>query len=368
MGKVITAHTPDGVDIVSSIRELLRDQPLEMREGLDHSLKPWDDVVVLFVLTPDLLKNRSCIDYAKWVVEQDIPLVPVVEDITAYDFKSLPKALGVLWQRNARGIKPSLGPSLLETVQAYLGLAPLVYKRKVFISYNRSDGIEPAQKIYEFLMGQGYAVFMDLYLIEGGAVVQDRIKWEISDKDMVLLVDSPEAALSDWVKAEIIEAGARRVPICVVLTTDKLNLQLVRDFKRISWDASDPDNLERVRIMVARGIASRDLLDRKIARTLQKLVKRKNLKLRDVDKRRVILSGGTKRLVLEYEDSAISLERLHRLYLGYKKQKRCNGAIFVGGDQPVLELTREAVLWARGRSALEVLSLADLYAALDQLF
>lgn len=368
MGDVIITHAPDGAGIAAGVRELLRDHPVGIREGPDASLKPWDAVVVLFVLTPESLGSHAHTDYARWVAEQDIPLVPVVEDLAAYDFKSLPQALGVLRERNAVSLKPGRGPSLLETVQGYLGLAPFVYDRKVFISYRRSDGAAPADEIYRFLSDQGYRVFMDVYGVEGGAVVQDRIRREIFDKDMVLLVDSPEAASSDWVKAEITEAAARRVPVCAVLTTDLLNVQLVRDIKRVSWDTSDPNNLERVRLMVARGIASRDSLDRKITRTLRKLVRLKNLKLEDVDRRRVILSGGAKRFVVEYEDSAISLERLHRLYLGYRDLKRCNGAIFVGGDQPVLELTREAVLWARGRSALEVLSLTDLYSALDQLF
>src|SRR6185369_11131222 len=258
----------------------------------DQTLQPWDAVVVLFVLTPESLASQPHIDYAKWVVEQDLPLIPVVEDIATYDFKSVPQALGVLRERNAVALKTSRGPSLVEAVRGYLGLAPFTYNKKVFISYNRLDGSGLAEAIRKFLRDEGYEVFIDVESMEGGVLVQDRIKREIFDKDLVLLIDSPKAASSEWVNAEITEAGARSIPICVVLTTEELNVKIiVGNLKRVSWNASDPNNLERVRLMVARGIASRDLLDRKIQRTLRRLVRRKNLKLSNLDRRRVILSS-----------------------------------------------------------------------------
>jgi hypothetical protein len=74
------------------------------------------------------------------------------------------------------------------------------------------------------------------------------------------------------------------------------------------------------------------------------------------------------RWFVEYEDAPVSLERLHRLYVGYRKERRCKGALFVGGDQPMQTPTRDAVTWARGRNTLEVIHLPDLYSTLARAF
>jgi TIR domain len=367
-GKVILVSATDAAPIVAQIRNLLRDEPIEIHEGPDHSVKLWDAVVVLFVITTGAIADPLFAEYAQKVAGLDLPIVPVVSDLSSFNFESLPKFLESLRERNALSVKPGEGPSLAETVEGYLGLASFAQDRKVFISYRRSDGKRHAEEIYDYLWLQRYQVFMDTFQIEGGVVVQDRIKQEISDKDLLLLIDSPAAASSKWVIAEVVEAATHRIPICAVLTTPALNLQLVRDIKHVSWVDGDPKNLERVQLLVSRGIASRDSLDRRVIRTIHNIIKLKGLELREMERRRVTISDKTNQFLLEYEDYPVSLERLHRLYLGLKELNHCKGALFVGGNHPVLQLTRDAVHWARGKNSLEVLPVSDLYWALDQLF
>jgi hypothetical protein len=367
-GKVIIISAPDGRDLVAEIRTLLRDEPVEFEEGLSDSLKPWDAAVVLFVITPESTNDPVLADHVRKVVDIPLPIVPIVKELAGTNFELLPPSLEHLRERNAVSIKAEDGLGLAETVAGYLGLESFAQSRKVFISYKRTDTKQEAEAIYDYLWQQKYQVFMDTLQMEGGVVVQERVKQQINDKDLVLLLDSVGAPNSKWVIAELVEAAARRVHVCAVLTTATLNSQLLRDMPRVSWDKANPRNLEQIRLLVSRTIASRDSLDQRITRTIQKATRLKNLKLETLERRRLTISNQKSKYLLEFEDQPVSLERLHRLYLSFKALRRCKGAFFVGGDYPVIQPTRDAVTWARGKTSLEVLPLSDLYWVLNELF
>lgn len=371
MGKVIIARADDAGDIVLRIKELLAqlpdDQPVEISEDVSESVEVWEAVVILFVLTDGALADDSLVEFTKRAAGNGLPVVPVVEK-PDYPFYDLPDSLSVLSERNAVSLEPADGPTLLESVEGYLGLTSFVSRRKVFISYRRSDGREQAEEIEAYLWAHRIPPFLDTNQIEGGAVVQERIVQEIQDKDLVLLVDTPDVASSKWVAEEIKEALLRRIPVCVVTTKDVLHFPLLGAVPRVRWNAADPQNLERIRMMVLRSIAARDSFDRRVARTLHQMASLKKITLKNLAPRQLLLSQSKLRWFVEYEDAPVSLERLHRLYIGYKKEKRCKGAIFVGGEQPIQTLTRDAVTWARGKSTLEVVHLPELYRTLDGIF
>jgi hypothetical protein len=373
MGKVIIAHTSDGAEVAGKVEDLLkqfipnRDEEFEISNDISQHIDSWETAVILFIVTEESIRDQALIDFATRVVASDLPIIPVVERPN-YPFYSLPDSLKVLTERNAVSMEPTDGPTLIETVQGYLGLTAFVSLRKVFISYRRSDGKAQAEEIYDYLWNHRIPTFLDTNHIEGGAVVQERIVQEIHDKDLVLLIDSPDVANSRWVAEEIKEAILRRIPVCVVSITNKLFMPLVSGMQRIVWDTDDPQNLEKIHLMVLRSIASRDSFDRRIARTLREVANLKKLTLQDLDTRQFLISQNKLRWFIEYEDAPVSLERLHRLYLGFKGEGRCKGAIFVGGDQPIQTMTSDAVTWARGKHSLEVLPLPELYRMLDQIF
>lgn len=367
-GKVIIVSAQDGKEIVAAIKSLLKDEPVTLNEWANDPVETWEAVVILFVLTPSLIGEPSFVEYARQMTEIDVPVVPVVEDLLNFSFKSIPQGMTVFRDRNVVGITARTGPTLLETVRGYLGLASFSHAKKVFISYRRSDGQRQADELYAYLWKHHFQVFMDQHQIEGGVVVQERIKKEIIDKDLILLIDSPEAASSEWVRAEVTEAVSFRIPVCAVSTTDYFSFPIFPEMKYVVWDADRPDNLERIRLMISRCAASRELTDSRVLRTIRKFAGLKNIRLQEIEQRRMLISSRGKRFVLEYEDSAISLERLHRLYKGYKQLRRCKGALFVGGDHPILPPTQDAVAWARGKTSLEVVPLTELYSVLDQLF
>ena len=371
MGKVIIAHAGDADDIVRRIKELLAqlpdDEAVVISEDVSQRVEVWEAVVILFVLTDGALADDALVEFVKRAASAGLPVIPVVEK-PDYNFYDLPASLGVLSERNAVSLEPADGPTLLESVEGYLGLTGFVSRRQVFISYRRSDGRKQAEKIEAYLWAHRIPAFLDTNQIEGGAVVQERIVQEIQDKDLVLLVDSPDASTSKWVAEEIKEALLRRIPVCVVTSTNVLHFPLLSGVPRVRWNAADRRNLELIRMMVLRSVAARDSFDRRVTRTLHQMAGLKNLSLKDLAPRRLVVSQSNLRWVVEYEDAPISLERLHRLYEGYKSQKRCKGAIFIGGDQPIQTLTRDAVTWAKGKTTLEVVHLPELYNALDEMF
>lgn len=371
MGKVIIAHADDAADMVCRIKEILAglpdDEEVEISEDVSRHIEVWEAVVILFVMSDGALADDRLVKFVERAAADGLPIVPVVEK-PGYAFYDLPDSLGVLSERNAVSLEPADGPTLLESVEGYLGLTGFVSKQKVFISYRRSDGRRQAEKIESHLWDHRIPAFLDTNQIEGGAVVQERIVQEIQDKDLLLVVDSPDAASSKWVAEEIKEALLRRIPVCVVTTTGVLHFPILAGVPRVRWKGAARRNLELIRMMVLRSVAARDSFDRRVTRTLRQLAGLKNLTLKDLAPRRLVASQSKLRWVIEYEDAPVSLERLHRLYVGYKNEKRCKGAIFVGGDHPIQILTRDAVTWARGKTTLEVVHLPELYKTLDEIF
>ena len=368
MNKVVLAYAADAAPAAQTIRAWLEPEPVEVSHALNPLPQPWDAVVVLFLMSPQALQDADLIRFAAAAAQAELPLVPVVDDLRTYDFRQVPRSLQALSERNAVGLQPDDGASIVQAVRGYLGLEAFAREKRVFISYRRSDGKAQAETIHDHLWQDRFVAFLDTFSIEAGAPVQDRIMREIVDKDLILLIESPDAAASPWVRDEIFEAGRQRIPVCAVSLDPKVPpMDFVRDIPRIAWDPTDPHNLERVKLLVARNIAARSSLDRRVQRSLRTLARLHKLTVKEVEPRRVLLRQGKRGVLIDYEDAAVSLERLHRLYQGSRRLKP-GGAIFICGDRPVLEPTHEAVAWARGRSRLHVMPLADMAKELHQLF
>jgi hypothetical protein len=93
----------------------------------------------------------------------------------------------------------------------------------------------------------------------------------------------------------------------------------------------------------------------------------KSLRVEDRDRRRVVVTDGRRRAVVEWERALPTLERLHRLYKGYR-QFAHGPAVLVSGDRVIPPPTAEAVAWARGKAPLQVVALHDVASLLDILF
>ena len=114
--------------------------------------------------------------------------------------------LGVTWQNDVREVAAEIMDI------AVLGLED----RRIFISYARQDGSATADLLADALTDLRFDVFLDRFQIPPGADLLERISDELIDKAMVVVVETPAAVASPWVRYEISTARTRRLGLAAV--------------------------------------------------------------------------------------------------------------------------------------------------------
>lgn len=109
---------------------------------------------------------------------------------------------------------------ILRSLGAMLGLTLRPGQNKVFISYRNVDGRVSAEKIFEHLKSCGYVAWLDEGKdvddnpnLEVGRAVQREIEERLSEANAVVLVDTPMAPDSYWVREEMNIAVGKMIPI-----------------------------------------------------------------------------------------------------------------------------------------------------------
>jgi hypothetical protein len=113
---------------------------------------------------------------------------------------------------------------------------------RIFVSYRATDGAAIAKQLCEHLTALGHRPFLDeakeldgYTTILPGSPVQKQIDGALADANLVLLIDTPDAPASPWIKHEVDTADALLLPILPVCLRD----------------ASDPRHGPRFRSLVA---------------------------------------------------------------------------------------------------------------------
>ena len=96
---------------------------------------------------------------------------------------------------------------------AFEELRLLRKKRRMFISYKRSDSAAIANQLYDVLSRHQFDVFLDTYSISGATDFQAELHHRITDSDVLIQLNSPNFMNSKWCKEEISEANARQVGV-----------------------------------------------------------------------------------------------------------------------------------------------------------
>ena len=86
-------------------------------------------------------------------------------------------------------------------------------KRRIFISYKRSDSAAVANQLYDVLSRLQFDVFLDTYSIRGAVDFQAELHHRITDCDVLIQLNSQGFKDSKWCEEEITEANARRVGV-----------------------------------------------------------------------------------------------------------------------------------------------------------
>jgi hypothetical protein len=280
--------------------------------------------------------------------------LPVVPDLGVYRWSGLPSQLAHLTKLNALGWNQgdTPGERVLQTVPKLLSLVPFKRDCRLFISHRREDGSGTAQALYRHLTVAGYQAFLDTESLEGGDPVQVLIHQAIPERDFLLLVNSPTAHQSAWVREEVEVALSRRVTIFVLDLPRSTRMPLLRDLSGLPWDESDPDMALRVEHQVATRIAARASFDQRVRQTLHSLCRRLDLEQEDRERRRCSLRRGAQPLMLiDHEDAAHGLDRLYRLHQGYAAEATPPRiAILVHNGLPLSNVEREAYAGLRRAS------------------
>ncbi|WP_312976448.1 toll/interleukin-1 receptor domain-containing protein [Stutzerimonas nitrititolerans] len=99
-----------------------------------------------------------------------------------------------------------------------LGLLPR--QRRVFLSYRRAESTAVAVQLFAELSARQFDVFLDTHSISAGADFQEQLWHQLSDVDVLLMLDTPEYFKSRWTDAEYGRALAKGIGVLRVQWPD----------------------------------------------------------------------------------------------------------------------------------------------------
>lgn len=356
-------HAPQGAAMAEALKEAFADEPSVTVEVGGPLPSDGTATIGLFLLTADAEGDPALASAVQAASAAGCPLLPVVPQLADYDFNALPEALGPLRAVDAAQWGAD-GAEAIQAARRLLGLELFRREARLFISYRRGDGGEVAAAIQHHLEGRGFNAFLDTRDMEAGQEVQRRIREEIAERDLLLLVNSPDAVNSPWVHKEVEEALARQVAV-VVVSLHKERFPLLRHLPGLEWNRDDPEILRKVERKIIEVVALRRRFDHRVRDMVKQWCDLNGWRQRKIDPRRVRLIGPrSSSCLLEYEDAPHTVDRLYRLYLNHQDFDT-TGAVFVHGGIPLSERERTAVEWAIHGEPLQVVALEELFTLLE---
>lgn len=179
-------------------------------EELKESLKEYSQIV--FVNKDDVDysspvlylfygENSSDADYKEISLNtlvQDEAVLPIVKNLK--DFNAFVPT--ELYPINAFELSsPTEIPSLRNFILNHFGV--IHSNRKIFISYKRSDTEGIAHELFSTLLKKKFHPFLDCYSISSGVDFQAYLKHELSDSDVLIVLNSPNFLLSEYTREEL---------------------------------------------------------------------------------------------------------------------------------------------------------------------
>jgi TIR domain len=202
------------------------------------SAASWDDLLLVVYdgkTFPDL-GNAFIADYS---VRANARLLPIALDL---EHKKPPNAASLIKALEYDNSAKGKTGRIVHRAGCMLGLRIQGRESKIFISYRTIDGKNLAYQIYARFLSLGHRPYLDEAKefdretnILPGDGVQQQIDAALADASLVLLLDTPSAPSSIWIKHEVDSADAQLLPILPIC------------FRR----AGDPKNGPRFRSLLA---------------------------------------------------------------------------------------------------------------------
>ncbi len=185
----------------------------------------WDDLLIAIFNGKDFPGpgNRFIADYFQRR-PNTAQLLPVARDPV---FRRPPEAAAAIkaLQYDASASNPTA--RLVTRAGGMLGLRLQGRDSKIFISYRAKDGTSIARQLYDYLVTLGHRPFLDEAKefdgetkILPGKPVQKEIDEALKGANLVLLIDTPSAPDSPWIKHEVDTADALLLPILPICFRD----------------------------------------------------------------------------------------------------------------------------------------------------
>lgn len=198
----------------------------------------WDDLLVILYDGKDFPETGNLF-ITKYVEQRphSAMLLPVSIDPAS---RKPPRAAASIKALEYDDTAKGADGRLVNRVGAMLGLRIQGRDSKIFISYRASDGTAIAQQLHSHLASLGHQPFLDeAKEIDGetkilpGTPVQEQIDEALSAANLVLLIDTPAAPASPWIKHEIDTANALLLPILPIVFRDGGDRRLVPRFRSL---------------------------------------------------------------------------------------------------------------------------------------
>ncbi len=268
---------------------------LTLDRDLTHLPDEHSTSVLVFLCTEEALGDPQICAFARLAEPSGFPILPVVPERAAFDFRKLTGDMAYLGRLNAVAWDDGdpLGELVYTAIRRHLGLEPFRRDCRLFISYRRSDGSAAAQAIYRHFRNLGYDAFLDTEdeAIEPGEAVQPRIAQAIPARDFLLLIDSPDAADSPWVREEVTIALENRVAIFGVRVSGSEGFPQVRGLPSLEWRDEVDACLRDLERYVASKLAARRSFDRRLQQSLAKFKLLAPVQIAEQGRRRLLLKN-----------------------------------------------------------------------------
>lgn len=86
-------------------------------------------------------------------------------------------------------------------------------RRKLFISYRRSDSKDIAIQLFEYFESLNYDIFLDTHSVPKGEIFQDNLWHQMFDSDVIILLDTSGFLTSEWCIKELTFAENKRIAL-----------------------------------------------------------------------------------------------------------------------------------------------------------
>gem|GEM_PF-1817165 len=171
--------------------------------------------VAVALIGPALNLSISMNSQIEAAVQSGLVVIPVVNDLSTFQAQSPPSLSsfnGFEWSGEAPERR------LAHVILEELGIEDR--ERRVFISHKRSDGLGAAEQLHDELSHKRFVPFIDRFSIPFGAGVQAHIADALEDFAFLLVLETQEAYLSEWVFDEVDYALSHTMGMLVVQWPD----------------------------------------------------------------------------------------------------------------------------------------------------